>query len=71
MTRLDKFGLDFLCIELLHWSKYIDTVTMNLEKKKKKINSCQIPLLQLIEKPLIRLIRNPLIVSYSSTHHIC
>ena len=68
MTRSDQFGLDFLCIELLHWSKYVDVVTMKLDKK---INSCQIPLLQLIENPLIKLIRNPLIVSYSSTHHIC
>ena len=33
MTRLDQFGLDFLCIELLHWSKYIDVVTMKLDKK--------------------------------------
>ena len=35
MTMLDQFGLDFLFIELLHWSKYIDAVTMNLDKKKK------------------------------------
>ena len=34
MTRLDQFGLDFLCIELLHWFEYIDAVTMNLDKKK-------------------------------------
>ena len=33
MTRLNQFGLDFLCIELLHWSKYIDAVTMNQDKK--------------------------------------
>ena len=33
MTRLNQFGLDFLCIELLHWSEHIDAVTMNLEKK--------------------------------------
>ena len=32
MTRLNQFGLDFLCIELLHWSEYIDAVTMNLDK---------------------------------------
>ena len=33
MTRLNQFGLDFLCIELLHWFEYIDAVTMNLDKK--------------------------------------
>ena len=32
-TRLNQFGLDFVCIELLHWSEYIDAVTMNLDKK--------------------------------------
>ena len=33
MTRLNQFGLDFLCKELLHWSEYIDVVPMNLDKK--------------------------------------
>ena len=30
--KVGPIGLDFLCIELLHWSKYIDVVTMNLDK---------------------------------------
>ena len=33
MIRLNQFGLDFLCKELLHWSEHIDAVTMNLDKK--------------------------------------
>ena len=33
LIRLNQFGLDFMCIELLHWSEYIDAVTMNLDKK--------------------------------------
>ena len=33
LIRLNQFGLDFLCIELLHWSEYIDAVTMNQDKK--------------------------------------
>ena len=33
LIRLNQFGLNFQCIELLHWSEYIDAVTMNLDTK--------------------------------------